>query len=127
MKPIQLFVINSQGREAGFRSCHNHWQAMRVKLRRIESDNHRVAVNGGKETTETLITTELTEKKFINIPVVSVAISASVVKIATNHPQRTLNLTRMPGRGLRPLATKTTPAHWDKKINFYLDDFPFSA
>ena len=116
MKPIQLFVINSHGREEGFLTYHNHWQTMHFKLERIEYNNHRAAVNGGKETTETLITTERTENKFINIPVVSVAISALVEKIVTNHPQTPLNLTRMPGRGLRPPAT--TPAHRIEKINF---------
>ena len=78
---------------------------MRVKLKRIESKNQRAAVHCGKETTETLITTEHTEKKIINI---SVLISASVVEIVTSDPQNTLNLTLMPGGGARAVRPHIT-------------------
>ena len=59
----------------------------RVKFRKIGLRNHRVVINRGKKTTETLIAAEYTDKKFINISVASVAISTSVVKIVTNHPK----------------------------------------
>ena len=42
----------------------------------------------GKETTETRITTEHTDKKLINISVISVVIRTSVVKIVTRNPPR---------------------------------------
>ena len=67
-------------------------EGMRVKLRRIESKKHRVVVDCGKETTETLMTTEYTDKIFINI---SVVISASVVKLVTSNRQNSLSLTCM--------------------------------
>gem|GEM_PF-5119153 len=70
---------------------------MRVGLRRIESKNHRVAMNCGKETTETPITTECTEKKFMNISVFSVVISASVVKFVTHDPNNAFHSTRLSG------------------------------
>jgi len=60
---------------------------MRVKIRRIEQRNHRVPGNWGKEANETLISTDGTEKKLIISAVLSVEISASVVKFVTNHSQ----------------------------------------
>jgi|GEM_PF-5435384 len=59
----------------------------------IESGKPRIAVNRGRETTETLIFTDHTEKKLMSISVVSVVISISVVKFVTNHLKKTLTLT----------------------------------
>jgi len=47
---------------------------------------HKIVVNRGKETTETLIATDHTEQKLMNISVVSVVISTSVVKIVILSP-----------------------------------------
>ena len=52
-------------------------------------------MNCGKETTETLMTTDCTEKKFLKYFSDFSGISASVVKFVTSNPQNPLSLARM--------------------------------
>jgi|GEM_PF-2182926 len=68
--------------------------ARRIKAKRVEI--RRVAVNCGKETTETLMTTDCTEKKFSNYFSDFSGNQCLTGKIRHEQSPNPLNLTRMP-------------------------------